>query len=72
MPRFFHPNTKHHCWLEPTFWIGTVLIGNVIPLALLVFAPSATMLTVSAILVLIGIYATEKIWVEAPQRIPLA
>ncbi len=55
-----------------TFWIGAVLIGNIIPLALLVFMPSATVLTIAAILVLIGIYATEKIWVEAPQRIPLA
>ena len=55
-----------------TFWIGAVLIGNIIPLVLLVFMPSATILTIAAVMVLIGIYATEKIWVEAPQRIPLA
>ena len=75
-----HPSTAAHTVVEMItkgryknlFWIGVVLIGNIIPLALLVFAPSATMLIVSAILVLIGIYVTEKIWVEAPQRIPLA
>jgi len=75
-----HPSTAAHTVVEMItkgryknlFWIGVVLIGNIIPLALLVFAPSATILTVSAILVLIGIYVTEKIWVEAPQRIPLA
>jgi hypothetical protein len=54
------------------FWIVAVMLGNVLPLALLIFAPSATVLTIAAVLVLIGIYATEKIWVEAPQRIPLA
>lgn len=75
-----HPSTSAHTVVKmitkgrykTLFWVGAVLIGNVIPLALLVFAASATMLTVSAILILIGIYATEKIWVEAPQRIPLA
>ncbi|WP_347921849.1 NrfD/PsrC family molybdoenzyme membrane anchor subunit [Pontimicrobium sp. SW4] len=75
-----HPSTAAHTVVEmitkgrykKLFWIGVVLIGNVIPLALLVFAPSGTILTVSAILVLIGIYVTEKIWVEAPQRVPLA
>jgi len=29
-------------------------------------------LVISAVLVLVGIYTTEKIWIEAPQRIPLA
>lgn len=75
-----HPSTAVHTVVKmitkgrykKLFWIGVVLIGNTIPLALLVLAPSATMITVSAILVLIGIYVTEKIWIEAPQRIPLA
>src|SRR5210317_559997 len=75
-----HPSTSAHTVVKmitkgrykTLFWIGAVLIGNIIPLALLVFATSATMLIVSAVLILVGIYATEKIWVEAPQRIPLA
>ncbi len=54
------------------FWIGVVFIGNVLPLVLLFAMPSVTMLIVASILSLIGMYATEKIWIEAPQRIPLA
>jgi formate-dependent nitrite reductase membrane component NrfD len=51
------------------FWIGTLLIGNLIPLVL-VFVGTRT-LPIAGIFVLIGIYITEKIWIEAPQRIPL-
>ena len=51
------------------FWIGTVLIGNIIPLVM-IFAGMRT-LPIAGVLVLIGIYITVKIWVEAPQRIPL-
>ena len=75
-----HPSTSAHTVVEMItkgrykglFWIGVVLIGNVIPLAALLIVPSANMLIVASVLVLVGIYATEKIWVEAPQRIPLA
>lgn len=75
-----HPSTSAHSVVKMItkgryknlFWIGVVLIGNVIPLALLVLMPSSTMLTIAAVLILIGIYTTEKIWVEAPQRVPLA
>ncbi len=75
-----HPSTAAHTVVQMItkgryknlFWMGVVLIGNIIPLALLLVAPTTTMLVVAAVLVLIGIYATEKIWIEAPQRIPLA
>lgn len=75
-----HPSTAAHTVVEMIvkgryknlFWVGVVILGNILPLALLIFAPSTTMLAIAAALILIGIYATEKIWVEAPQRIPLA
>ncbi len=75
-----HPSTSAHTVVKMItkgryknlFWLVVVLIGNVLPLILLLFAPSEMVLIVSAVLVLIGIYATEKIWIEAPQRIPLA
>jgi len=54
------------------FWMVTVLIGNIIPLALLLFGKGEMLTVISGIFVLIGIVVTEKIWVEAPQRIPLA
>jgi Fe-S-cluster-containing dehydrogenase component/formate-dependent nitrite reductase membrane component NrfD len=75
-----HPTTAAHTVVEMIlkgryknlFWLGTVVLGNILPLALLIFAPGSSMLTIAAIFVLVGIFVTEKIWVEAPQRIPLA
>ena len=54
------------------FWFGTVLIGNVLPLILLFTINSGWIAVVSGVFVLLGIITTEKIWVEAPQRVPLA
>jgi Fe-S-cluster-containing dehydrogenase component/formate-dependent nitrite reductase membrane component NrfD len=54
------------------FWAGGVLLGNIVPLALLFFAgASAPVLALVGAAVLLGIFATEKIWVEAPQRVQL-
>jgi formate-dependent nitrite reductase membrane component NrfD len=54
------------------FFGGAILVGNILPVALLLFANGNPMLMAAAgVLVLAGIYFTEKIWVEAPQRIPL-
>ena len=54
------------------FWGGTIIVGNLLPLILVQFVPGAYTLAAAGVLILIGIYVTEKIWVEAPQRIPLA
>ena len=75
-----HPSTSAHTVVKMItkgryknlFWGTVVVIGNIIPLALLVLMPNSLTLTVAAVFILIGIYATEKIWVEAPQRVPLA
>ncbi len=53
------------------FYGVSVLIGNLIPLAL-AFTGSGIALGVAGVLVMIGIYVTEKIWVKAPQLIPLS
>lgn len=53
------------------FWVGSILLGNLIPLALLL-AGGGPLMAIGGLLVLIGIYITEDIWVEAPQRIPLS
>ncbi len=55
-----------------SFWMLIILLGNIVPLILLFVIPTTTTITLIAILVLMGIYDTEKIWIEAPQRIPLA
>jgi Fe-S-cluster-containing dehydrogenase component/formate-dependent nitrite reductase membrane component NrfD len=55
------------------FWFGTILIGNLVPLALLMSgAPTATIAAAAGVLILIGVYFNNHIWVEAPQRIPLS
>ena len=52
------------------FWGGAMLLGNIIPLVLLIIGFNGA-LPIAGILVLTGILLLEKIWVEAPQRIPL-
>ena len=55
------------------FWSMVVVFGNIIPgIIVLVFDANPTWIIASGILTLIGIYYTEKIWIEAPQRIPLS
>ncbi len=54
------------------FWIGTVLLGNVLPMILLLTTGNLILLSLAGVLVLVGMYVTEKIWIEGPQRIPLA
>lgn len=52
------------------FWLGAILVGNILPFFLLINGGNE-MILVASILLLAGILVTEKIWVEAPQRIPL-
>jgi len=55
------------------FFLGAILVGNLIPLALAFFMGSnPVVLAVAGVLVLTGIYITEHIWVEAPQKIQLS
>jgi len=53
------------------FYIGVILIGNILPIGLLLLGGGSIYLALAGGLILIGIYCTEHIWVEAPQRIPL-
>ncbi len=52
------------------FWLGTIVLGNLLPIILLSlnFEMASAL---AGLLAIIGIYITEKIWVEAPQRVPL-
>jgi len=51
------------------FWAGVVVFGNLTPLVILVLGAPAAF---AGAIALLGIIITETIWVEAPQRIPLA
>ena len=55
------------------FWIGTILLGNIIPLGLLIFGGFTPLIgSIAGVAMLIGIYFNNHIWVEAPQRIALS
>jgi formate-dependent nitrite reductase membrane component NrfD len=51
------------------FWLGAIMLGNLLPLVIVFAFP--TLVIAACIFSLLGIFITEKIWVEAPQRIPL-
>ncbi len=53
------------------FWLGSVLIGNIVPL-LLIWLGGVSLLPLTGALALIGMYINEHIWVRAPQMIPLS
>ncbi|MDH5474464.1 MAG: polysulfide reductase NrfD [Cyclobacteriaceae bacterium] len=52
------------------FWVGVIVCTNLLPLVL-IWVGSPMLLLVAAVIIVIGVYLTEKIWIEAPQRIPL-
>ncbi len=54
------------------FWLLTLLAGNLVPLALLFFGNGIAVAAAAGAMVLAGILITERIWVEAPQRIALS
>jgi hypothetical protein len=54
------------------FHWGVIFMGNLLPVGLLLVGGEQTViLAIAGALVIAGIYITEHIWVEAPQRIPL-
>ncbi len=58
--------------LKNQFWKGSFLAGNVLPLLLVLLPDNPLLLLAAAILGLSGVFFTEKVWVLAPQRIPLS
>jgi formate-dependent nitrite reductase membrane component NrfD len=53
------------------FWLGMVLAGNLVPLLLLMTGQAGSA-ALAGILILIGLFVGERIWVKAPQMIPLS
>jgi formate-dependent nitrite reductase membrane component NrfD len=53
------------------FWFGMILVGNTLPL-LLLLAGQIWAFALAGALILTGLYFAEHIWVKAPQRIPLS
>jgi Fe-S-cluster-containing dehydrogenase component/formate-dependent nitrite reductase membrane component NrfD len=61
-----------HGALSQQFWFGSVVLGNVLPLLAALASPEPAMLAVAALLGLSGVFFTEKVWVQAPQSVPLS
>lgn len=53
------------------FWLGMVTIGHILPLVLL-FSGSEIGSVLAGVLMLVGMYIGEHIWVKAPQMVPLS
>ena len=54
------------------FWYGVILVGNLLPLFILIFTNNLFSASVASILILAGSYIAEQIWVYAPQRVSLS
>lgn len=53
------------------FWFGMILVGNVLPMFLLLTG-NGFGFALAGVLILAGLYIGERIWVRAPQLIPLS
>jgi Fe-S-cluster-containing dehydrogenase component/formate-dependent nitrite reductase membrane component NrfD len=53
------------------FWLGMILVGNVLPMFLLMTG-SGFGFALAGVLILAGMYIGERIWVKAPQLVPLS
>lgn len=58
--------------LKGQFWLGSVVLGNLLPLLVLIVSPAPLLIGAAAIGALAGVFYTEKVWVQAPQSISLS
>jgi Fe-S-cluster-containing dehydrogenase component/formate-dependent nitrite reductase membrane component NrfD len=64
------------------FWLGMILVGNILPVLLMLanhleffrlyFAEKPWIFALAGISIFVGLWFAEDIWVKAPQRIPLS
>lgn len=59
-------------FFKSEFWGGVVLIGSLLPFLMLISSFAPMILAFAGVLVLIGIWCSVRIWVIAPQMIPLS
>ena len=53
------------------FWLGMILVGNVLPMFLLLTG-NGFGFALAGLLILVGLFIGERIWVKAPQLVPLS
>lgn len=54
------------------FWFGMIIVGNFVPLIILLTSENYIAVGVSGIMIFIGLAFAQHIWVKAPQQIPLS
>ena len=54
------------------FWGGVIIFGTFLPLLMLILSLAPLILAIAGLIVLIGIWYSVRIWVIAPQLIPLS
>jgi Fe-S-cluster-containing dehydrogenase component/formate-dependent nitrite reductase membrane component NrfD len=53
-----------------TFWWGAIVLGHLVPLALVAIPPAAFTAVLAAVAATVGLYAYEHVFVMAPQEVP--
>ena len=61
----------HHGRFKKQYWGAVVAIGSILPLILLIWFPSVLINALAGVLAFVGLWYSVKIWVLAPQAIPL-
>ena len=61
-----------HGSLKKPFWIGSFLVGNLLPMLMCLAVADPLVLAAAAIFGLCGVFYTEKVWIQAPQTVPLS
>ncbi len=61
-----------HGLFQSEFWVGVILAGSILPFLMLLWSTAPLMLALAGALILIGIWYSIRIWVMAPQMIPLS
>jgi Fe-S-cluster-containing dehydrogenase component/formate-dependent nitrite reductase membrane component NrfD len=54
------------------FWLGTIVVGHLVPMFLILRGGDGIAVVVAGVLILVGMYIAEHIWVKAPQLVPLS
>ena len=62
--------TKGH--YKTMFRYGVLIFGNLIPLLICLFFSANALLLVASLLIIVGVFFSIRVWVVAPQMIPLS
>ncbi len=62
--------TKGH--FSNAFWLGMILVGNLVPLLMLLTTDDLDATAATGVLIFVGLAFAQHIWVKAPQQIPLS